>query len=315
VTVRVATVLATFPGSPLPGLASRLTSGIGISYPPLPRLLGVSPHGVFAALGIGAGLWLLIRRLRAQMLPVDPVYKAVIWGVMAAFVGARADYVISHPGAFTSPVDLVALWRGGLALFGGLIAGTLVAAVVLKRNHAPVIASLDAAAPAFPLAIAVGRIGDLLLTDHLGKPLGDGPGLGYRIIAGTQLAPGFGPSPAVLPTAGHSCADLGVFYASCSYHLSAGYDLIGAAVLTLVLLFLSPRVRLPGALIATFGLLYGTQRLLLDFTRGIDERPAFGLTGTQLLSVAFVGSSLTAIIWILLSGTTMRSRQPGPPPS
>ena len=279
-------------------LAARAAS-IDISYPPIPQLLGISPHGLLAAVGIGAGLWLLVHRLRSRGLPVDPAYKAVTWGVAAAIVGARVDYVISHLQDFSSLGEMVALWRGGLALFGGLIAGTATAAIILFRNQAPVVASLDAAAPAFTLAIAVGRTGDLLLTDHLGRPIGDSFGIGYRIIAGSQLAPGFTPSPAVTPAGGQSCSDLGTYYAGCSYHLTAGYDLLGATLLTVLLLILSTRALRPGVLIATFGLLYGTQRLLLDFTRGIDERPLLGLTGTQLLSILLILAGAAVLVWLL----------------
>lgn len=46
-----------------------------------------------------------------------------------------------------------------------------------------------------------------------------------------------------------------------------------------------------GVLLAVYGLWYGTQRLLLDFTRGLDERPVLGLTGTQLLAVGLILAS------------------------
>lgn len=58
-------------------------------------------------------------------------------GIPAGIIGARLDYVISHLGQFSSFPRAVALWNGGLALFGGLIAGTLTATVVLWRRGAP----------------------------------------------------------------------------------------------------------------------------------------------------------------------------------
>lgn len=268
---------------------------LDITYPPVPSVLGISPHGILIAIGIGIGSWFLLRRLRAQGLPVEPVESALLWGIPAAIVGSRLDYVISHPGQFTSLWQAIALWNGGLALFGGLIAGFATGCVVLRRHGAPIVGILDAAAPAIPLAIAIGRIGDLLLTDHLGRPSQSAYALTYVIQRGYDLAPGFGPSPAVPPAAGQSCADVGSYYAGCSYQLSAGYDLIGAAGLTLALLLLARRRRPAGFLFAVFGLWYGMQRLLLDFTRGIDERPLLGLTGTQLLAVGVVAASLTTL--------------------
>ena len=289
-----------------------LGASIDVSYPPVPRILGISSHGVFAGLGIGVAVWLLVRRLQHRSLPVDPVYKAVMWGIIAAIIGARADYVISHRQSYTSAADVVALQNGGLALFGGLIAGTVTAAVILFRHGAPVVASLDAAAPCFSLAIAIGRVGDLLLLDHLGRPLVIGAGIGYRIPVGAPLAPGFAPTPAVLPSPGQTCNDLATFYAGCTYHLTAGYDLIGAAVLTVLLLFLSTKGPPPGRLFMIFALLYGAQRLLLDFTRGIDERPLLGLTGTQLLSLIVLLASATLLTWQALTGHRTRARRAGP---
>jgi prolipoprotein diacylglyceryltransferase len=228
-------------------------------------------------------------------------------GVIAGILGARADYVLSHLNQFTSVGQVLALWQGGLALFGGLIGGVGAGVLMLRRRGSPVMPVLDVAAPSLALAIAIGRVGDLLLTDHLGRPTGNTFALGYLVKAGYRLAPGFGPSPAAAPGAGESCADVGRFYAGCTYHLSAGYDLFGAAALAALLLFLSRR-RLPaGMSIAVFGGWYGTQRLLLDFTRSVDERPAAGLTGTQWLAVGLLGASVTAVFVIL---RRTRARRP-----
>lgn len=264
---------------------------LDVSFPLVPDVLGVSPHGILAAVGILLGVWLLFRRLRARDVPVEPVESALMWGVPAGIVGARLDYLISHPSQFTSVGQALALWNGGLALFGGLLGGGLVGVLILRRRHSPVLAVLDAAAPSTALAIAVGRFGDLLLGDHLGRPTESRYALSFLIKEGYRLAPGFGPSPAVPPGPGESCADLGRYYAGCGYHLSAGYDLVGAAVLTILLVLLARRRPPAGTLSATFGLWYGTQRLLLDFTRGIDERPALGLTGTQWLAIGVIAAS------------------------
>jgi prolipoprotein diacylglyceryltransferase len=145
---------------------------------------------------------------------------------------------------------------------------------------------LDAAAPSIALAIVIGRIGDLLLLDHLGKPTESAWALAYRVQRGSQLAPGFGPSPAVPPPGGRSCADVGQFYAGCAYHLSAGYDLLGSLLLLAFLLLLRRRGGYhAGVMFSVWALWYGSQRLALDFTRGVDERPLVGLTGTQLLAI------------------------------
>ena len=268
---------------------------VDVSYPPVPSVLGISPHGLFAALGIGVGYWLIVRGTQRRGLSTAPVERAIGWGVLAGIVGARADYVISHPGDFTSLVQMLELWKGGLALFGGLIGGTLAAVASLRRARLPLPVVLDVAAVALPVAIAIGRVGDLLLTDHLGAPTSSGLAIAYRVAAGAHLAPGFGTGPAAPPQPGQSCDQVGTFLAGCTYHLTPAYDLLGALALFVFLWLLTRRAHPAGAVFTVFVGAYATQRLVLDVTRGVDERPLWGMTGTQLLSVALLVGAIVVL--------------------
>lgn len=272
-----------------------------ITYPPLHAVFGVSPHGMLAAVGVAVGALLLFREVRSRGLDAAPLERALTWAIPAGVVGARLDYVISHPREFGSVGQVMAVWQGGLALFGGLIGGLGVGLAVAHRRGFQIFRLLDACAPSLAIAIAIGRIGDLLLLDHLGRPTSATLALAYRVPMGAQLAPGFGPSPAIRPPAGASCMDLGRFYAGCTYHLSAGYDLIGSLLVYLILVALRRRRSLrAGVAFSVWAGWYGGQRLALDFTRGIDERPIAGLTGTQLLALAVVAFGVMSLIVIVV---------------
>ena len=54
----------------------------------------------------------------------------------------------------------LAVWRGGLGVWGGIAAGTLAGIVVLRRRGADVPRFLDAAAPGLLVAQAIGRVGN-----------------------------------------------------------------------------------------------------------------------------------------------------------
>ena len=274
-----------------------------ITYPPVHAVFGVSPHGILAAAGIAVGAVLLFREVRSRGMDPAPIERALTWAVPAGVLGARADYVISHPHEFDSIAQMLALWQGGLALFGGLIGGLGVGLFVAHRRGVQVFRLLDACAPSIAIAIAIGRVGDLLLLDHLGKATSSGFALAYRVPLGAHLAPGFGPSPAIRPPTGASCADLGQFYAGCTYHLSAGYDLLGSLALFVVLVALRRRLAVrAGVAFSAWAVWYGGQRLALDFTRGIDERPVAGLTGTQLLAGAVIVLGLASLAAIAIRG-------------
>ncbi|GAA2027153.1 hypothetical protein GCM10009740_16060 [Terrabacter terrae] len=266
------------------------------SYPTVPTVLGISPHGLLSVAGIVVG-WVLLRRtLLARGLDIGAAEAAVGWGVVAGLAGARIDYVISHPSQFGSLWQMLEVWRGGMALFGGLLGGMLAALIVLRRRGVRVVPVIDAAAAPLAVGIAVGRVGDLMLGDHLGRPLTGSWGIGYVVQPGSILAPGFSPSPARAPGLGESCTDLGAFYVGCAYHLTPAYDLMAAAVIALLLVAAARWTRVvPGVAIGLFALLYAGQRLALDAARGIDERPFAGLTGTQLIAVIVVAVAAVSI--------------------
>lgn len=273
---------------------------VTITYPPVPSVLGLSPHGILIVVGVAAAAVLLRREVRRRGLDPALVERVLTWALPAGIVGARADYVISHPRQFHSLGEMLAVWNGGLALFGGFIAGLAVGMIVAHRAGAHLPRLLDAAAPGLALAVAIGRIGDLLLTDHLGTPTTSRFALGYRVQTGYDLAPGFEPSPAVPPPPGVGCTEVGRFYAGCTYHLTPAYDLLGALVLFGVLMALRHWVGYrAGTAISLWALWYGAQRLALDFTRGIDERPVLGLTGTQLLAIGAIAAGAGSLAVIL----------------
>lgn len=285
-----------------------------ITYPPLHALFGVSPHGILSAVGVAVGALLLFREVRSRGADAAPLERALTWAIPAGVVGARLDYVISHPHEFGSVAQVLAVWQGGLALFGGLIGGLGVGLAVAHRRGIQIFRLLDACAPSLAIAIAIGRIGDILLLDHLGRSTSSALALAYRIPVGAQLAPGFGPSPAIRPPTGASCADLGRFYAGCTYHLSAGYDLIGSLLVFFLLIALRRQSLRAGVAFSVWATWYGTQRLALDFTRGIDERPIVGLTGTQLLALAAISFALTSLI-VIVARRRGWGEQPDDPPS
>ena len=82
---------------------------------------------------------------------------------VAAIIGARAYYVIFNlPYYLNHPDQIIAVWNGGLAIYGGLIAGffTLLVVSKIKRISFPKI--LDVVAPAVMVGQAIGRWGNFM---------------------------------------------------------------------------------------------------------------------------------------------------------
>jgi phosphatidylglycerol---prolipoprotein diacylglyceryl transferase len=252
----------------------------------VPRLhLGpvtVSPHGLGIAIGFLIGAQLMVRRARARGGPSETdIWNALFWGLIGAIVGARFAYVVGH---FTDSGDdllgIFKVWEGGISLLGGIIGGILAGLPYARRHRLGFWRMTDLAAPGLALGIAVGRMGDLIIGDHLGKPtsfalgwrcLGEIGGIAPQSAQEYHAALEAGAPPSL------GCFDVVV-------HQTAIYDFLSSWVLFGVLMWLGRRSVRPGVLAITFGLWYGTMRVITDFLR--VDKTYFGLTGSQITALA-----------------------------
>ncbi|MGH8945551.1 MAG: prolipoprotein diacylglyceryl transferase family protein, partial [Acidimicrobiia bacterium] len=158
----------------------------------------------------------------------------------------------------------------------------------------PFIPVADLAAPALALGTVIGRLGDLAIVEHLGSPTNFI--LGYTVRGGYDLAPGHN-SLECLPV-GAICD---------TYHHTALYDLIGAALLFGVLWWMLRRHWQLGVIFAVWVGWYGLQRFAIDFTRiGNDmDRMAGPLTWSQWVGL---GAGLAAIGWLVWRSRTASDR-------
>ena len=241
-----------------------------ISYEPLVRVqlgpLAVSPHGVFTAIGFLVGARLLLRDTRRRAISDDDVYAILTRAAIGALVGARLVYVVNHWSTYETPLEWFKVWEGGISLLGGIAGALLAAAPFVRRRGLGFFPIMDLAAPWLPLGIAIGRIGDLVIADHLGGP--------------TSLPFGFR-CPDVVDvgrTVGSACRPGEVV------HLTAAYDLLVAASVAAVLIMVRRRPLRLGTRTLLLAVLYGLGRFAFDFLRADTRR--LGLTGSQWTALA-----------------------------
>jgi len=121
--------------------------------------------GVVAAVLIGRRRWRERGGDPALVLDVATVCVPI------ALVGARLYHVLTSPAPYLKdPVSALFIWRGGLGIWGGVLAGFLSAAVLCKRRGVAPAAFADALAPALPVAQAIGRFGNYFNQELFGRP-------------------------------------------------------------------------------------------------------------------------------------------------
>ena len=235
--------------------------------------LMVRPHGLLIAVGFFAGARLMQRYTRPRGISDETLWRVLSWGLAGGLVGMRVAWDVGHWREMHSILDWIAIWNGGMSLLGGLIGAVLVGAFVTRRENLPIIPLLDMAAPGLALGIAIGRVSDLIIGDHLGKPTT--LPWGFRYVGGINPLDGAPPIGTVV-------------------HPVALYDLILTTALLFVLIRFMRSPRAPGSAIALFTLWYAGSRVLTDFLR-TDPRRLFELTGSQLASVVLIAATLVAL--------------------
>jgi len=255
-----------------------------LSWEIIPRInigpAAISPHGIGIAVGYLLGAQLMVRRSKRFGGPDETdIWNMLFYALIGAIVGARVGYVLGHLSAVTDggddPLGVFAVWKGGISLLGGITGAVLFSLPYAFKHHLGFWRTVDLAAPGLALGIVIGRIGDLLIGDHLGRPTSFP--LGFKCLGSS----GDAPLPYPDLSGGADPPSLGCF--DQVVHQTAIYDFLSTLVLLGVLLYLGRKVRQPGFLTIFFVIWYGTVRMLTDFLR-VDKR-YLGLTGSQITSL------------------------------
>jgi len=252
-----------------------------LHYNPVVRIhlgpFAVSPHGLGIAVGFLIGARLMLPAAKERGITEEQVYALLTRAAIGTIIGARVAYVINHPGDYTSnPLEIIAIWKGGISLLGG-IAGAIFAALPKMRSDGLSFWKvMDSAAPGMALGIIIGRIGDLVIADHLGKPT--------RFFLG-YVCPRVETGSPCHAAVGHAV------------HQPALYDFFTSILLLALLLWLRRKPRYDGFLILVFGAIYGCGRIAEDFFR-VDVTHGTGLTGSQWTALFTVLACLYALIFL-----------------
>ena len=275
-----------------------------LSWPILERIpvagdFSVSPHGITIAIGFLLGAQLMLRRAekrgiaRRHVKGVELHVQSILTRTaIGAILGARFFYVITRPADFAGDgfvdtvVNWLSIWEGGLSLLGGVAGGILLAVPYVMRRRYSVPLLLDSAATGLALGIFVGRIGDLIIGEHLGGQTTFF--LGWR-CSGAFRDPGAPyPFPGPGPDTVQGCFDTVL-------HQTALYDFLAGGIVFALLLLLERRPRFDGFFMIAFGMLYGMGRFVTDFARAADKDLLGPLTGSQLTALGVIAASL---VWV-----------------
>ena len=133
--------------------------------------LSVKWYGIIMALAITVATWMSIDEGKKRQIASDDFIDLLLWAVPLGYVGARIYYVVFEWGYYSQhPDQIIAIWNGGIAVYGGLIAGLLVLLVFCYKQNLPPFLMLDIIAPSVMAAQVIGRWGNFVNQEAHGAP-------------------------------------------------------------------------------------------------------------------------------------------------
>jgi phosphatidylglycerol---prolipoprotein diacylglyceryl transferase len=241
-------------------------------YPELAHwgVIHIRTYGLMLAVAFLLGTWLGLREARRLGFDEDKLVNVILVVLIASVLGARALYVMEHIQEFRREWgSVLALWQGGLTLYGGIVAGTVAGLAAARRFGLPMWTVADSLAPSLALGTAIGRIGCFLNGCCYGRPTS-------------------------LPWGVHFPADsfAGLEFGNAAVHPSQLYFAVAGFGLFGLTWALRRRFTVPGTLFWTFIVLFALVRIPLDMTRSYEPEATvlrlstIGVTESQLASLA-----------------------------
>ncbi len=238
-------------------------------YPIICKLgpLTIYSYGLMLVLAFGIATLLLIRQARNQGLNPELILNLCFVILLSGIIGARILYVILNLEFYLdNPVQILMLYRGGLAWFGGLILGSLSCLLYLRYKGLEIYKTFDLIVPYIALAQAIGRIGCFLNGCCFGKET-----LYFGLYFPVHDA-------VLIPTQLYSSLALLAIY--------------------IILRIKQARVHRKGEIFYLYLFLYSLWRFFIEFFRGDSEIFILGLSVFQIFSIALFILSAVMLIRI-----------------
>jgi prolipoprotein diacylglyceryl transferase len=131
-------------------------------------------YALFILVGMALAIWIADRRLQNRGAKSGLALDISLWTIPFGIIGARIFHVLTHTDDYfydgADLTDVFKIWEGGLAIYGGLMAGALGAYLGARQSGIKFWSFADAVAPGILLAQAIGRWGNYFNEELFGQP-------------------------------------------------------------------------------------------------------------------------------------------------
>ncbi|MGB9607567.1 MAG: prolipoprotein diacylglyceryl transferase [bacterium] len=221
--------------------------------------LAIRSWGAMLLVGFLLAYWLALKRAEKYSLPKAYVLDLALYLLLAGVIGGRLVYVLLNGRFyFRNPLQIVAIWNGGLSFYGSLGAGVLTTLIFCMKKNLSFFRVADLLTPSLALGYAFGRIGCFL------------NGCCYGVPTNLPIGVTF---PGVFPPTPRHPVQLYAFAANILFMF--------------ILLWFDKRKKAEGHTFALYTILYAFYRFLAEILRKGATAEIFfdGITQGQMASI------------------------------
>jgi phosphatidylglycerol:prolipoprotein diacylglycerol transferase len=244
--------------------------------PVLVQIGGLKIHwyGIMIAIGLYAGIQVALRDAPRRGIDRDQLMNVALVAAVLGIAGGRIYYVVQNNPSFYlhHPLQIIAVWQGGMAFFGAIFGGALALIISAWRWHIPLWSLLDVGALGMTIGQTIGRIGNIINGDIVGYKTN---GWGFEYTNPNTFGP---PNTPVQP--------------------ASLYELLISLALFIILWSFRKRIHPEGMLAMLYVVLYSASQFFIFFVR--DNIVILGgLKQAQVTAIVVIVLTLPIIAYLL----------------
>ena len=257
-------------------------------------------YGAIIAFGFALAVLFGGRKAYVWKMSIDKMIDVLIYGTVAGIIGARLYYVFSQWDYYgRNPGEIIKIWNGGLAIYGGLIGGVAAAVIVCKVRKMNFFNLLDLIAMSFLLAQGIGRWGNFTNQEAFGINTNMPWGMTSEKVQNYLLA-----NQAELAARGMEVNPTGFV------HPTFLYESIWCILGFIVLYIICQKARkFSGQLALCYGVWYGAERAVVEGLR----TDSLYIANTNIRVSQLLSAVLALVCLVLLIALTVKyTKHPKP---
>lgn len=145
---------------------------ISLNINPVAFSVGPKPiywYAIIILSGFLLGLLYVYRTCEAQNVKKDNIWDIALFGLIFGLIGARIYYVLFSLDEFDNFADMLKVWNGGLAIYGGIIGAVISSFIYCKIHKLNTLNVFDVCSPGLFIGQAIGRLGNFVNAEVFGR--------------------------------------------------------------------------------------------------------------------------------------------------